>query len=238
MTDVNPMRMTRANLKDEVAARLREAIYSGKLRPGSKIDQDEVAAQLGVSKLPVREALITIESEGLVRAVPRRGAFVAPLTPDDILDHYHIYGLVSGIAAGRAALALDDEQLDHLGHVLSELRGETSASRQGDLNDEFHRIVNRAGGGRRLKAVILSLSNTLPERFYSMASGWGDIANDQHDRILAALRARDAVEADRATVDHIRSGGEYAVQVLGELGLWDESVGSTSLQPIGNTPTF
>ena len=102
------------SLKELAAAEIRQRIFSGALRPGSKVDQDAIAADLGMSKLPIREALITLDSEGLVRNIPRRGAFVAPLTRDDIRDHYHIFGTVVGIAAERAAEHLDDDELQRL----------------------------------------------------------------------------------------------------------------------------
>jgi DNA-binding GntR family transcriptional regulator len=222
---LTPLRAARSNLKDEVAAHLREAIYSGRLRPGEKIDQDDIAAQLGVSKLPVREALIAVESEGLVRSIPRRGAFVDQLTPDDVRDHYRIYGLVSGVAAGRAALHLTDGQLAELDDVLRAMKKERSTARQEELNHLFHRTINVTGGSRRLRSIVRLLSNTLPERFYEFASGWRDIAIKEHERILKALRAHDSAEAERAMVDHISSGGEYAVQMLQDLGFWSETPG-------------
>src|SRR5690606_9987065 len=93
----------RTNLKDEVARYVRDLILSGAVHAGQRIDQDEIAEQVGVSRLPVREALIILEAEGLIVNVARRGSFVAPLSPDDFFDHFEMYGLLAGIAAGRAA---------------------------------------------------------------------------------------------------------------------------------------
>ena len=211
----------RTNLKDVVADHIRNLIFSGKLRPDQKIDQDELAASLGVSKLPVREALIRLENEALVRGVPRRGVFVAPLTREDVRDHYQIYGRVEGIAARRAAARLDDGQLTELATLVKQMHSSNDPERQEQLNHEFHRAVNLAGGSPKLLSVLQLLSKTMPARFYEFASGWAEVAADQHQRIMDALAARDEDEAERAMRDHIVSGGEYAIRMLEQSGFWE-----------------
>ena len=89
----------RERFAEEVASELRELILAGTLPSGSRIDQDAVAESHGMSRLPVREALIALEQEGLVVNTQRRGAYVAQFTPEDVLDQYEVYGLVAGIAA-------------------------------------------------------------------------------------------------------------------------------------------
>jgi DNA-binding GntR family transcriptional regulator len=211
----------RTNLKDVVADHIRNLIFSGQLRPGQKVDQDEIAEVLGVSKLPVREALILLENEALVRGVPRRGVFVAPLTPDDVFDHYEIYGMVEGIAARRAAQNLSDAELEKLAEITSQMHKDDLPERQEKLNYEFHRAINIAGGTPKLLTVLHVLSKTMPARFFEIAGGWADIAGDQHRQIEAALRVRDGAAAEQAMYEHILSGGEYAVEILRESGFWD-----------------
>ena len=138
-------RSIRTNLKDVVADHIRNLIFSGQLRPGQKVDQDEIAEVLGVSKLPVREALIVLENEALVRGVPRRGVFVAPLTPDDVFDHYEIYGMVEGIAARRAAQNLSDAELEKLAEITAQMHKDDLPERQEKLNYEFHRTIEHRG---------------------------------------------------------------------------------------------
>ena len=228
-------RVPRTNLKDSVAAFIREQIFSGELRPGTKVDQERIAATLGVSKLPVREALISLESEALVRNLPRRGALIAPLTPDDVRDHYRIYGLLSGIAAERAAERLTEEELDELDLLLTRMDAEGLPSDDLEtLNFAFHRTINRAGGSNRLGAVLRSLADSIPTRFYEFTTGWSELAAEHHRSILAALRARDAQEASAAMADHLTSGGDYAVRLLAESGFWDHDheVGVSSGEPV------
>jgi DNA-binding GntR family transcriptional regulator len=212
----------RTNLKDVVADHIRNLIFSGQLRPKQKIDQDEIAEFLGVSKLPVREALILLENEALVRGVPRRGVFVAPLTADDMRDHYEIYGMVEGIATRRAAQNMSDADLTKLAEITTEMqKKDVSPQRHEELNHEFHRAINIAGGTPKLLTVLNLLSKMMPANFYEIADGWGEIAADQHRLIEAALRARDGAAAEQAMRRHIVAGGEYAVRMLSESGFWD-----------------
>ena len=210
----------RPNLKEAVAAHVREQILAGELRPGSKIDQDALAESLGVSKLPVREALLQMEGEGLVRNIARRGSFVAELQPDDVRDHYYIFGLVSGLAAERAAERLTDAELEALEALVAEMDEVADPERQETLNFEFHQLINRAGGSGRQLAILRILASSLPARFYSFAEEWPAKARKHHHEILAALRRRDARAARYATVDHLRAGGEVAVEMLQERGFW------------------
>lgn len=213
-------RLERPNLKAAVALHVRELIFSGQLRPGSKIDQDELAQQLGVSKLPVREALITLESEALVRNFPRRGAFVAPLERTDVRDHYNLFGMVSGLAAERAATALTDAQLGDLGELHERMVASTSPHEQEQLNFAFHRVINRAGSGERLRSVLLLLGQSLPTRFFLNFPGWSEIAHPDHQRILEALRRRDPDAAREEVEHHLRDSAEYAVRILEDRGFW------------------
>jgi Transcriptional regulators len=209
-----------ANLKEFAASWIRERIFSGELRPGSKIDQDAIAQELGISKLPVREALITLDSEGLVNIVARRGAFVASLTREDILDHYQLFGMVAGIAAERAATNLTEADLDRLENVLDKLEASDSPEMRAQLNDEFHRIINLAGRSRRLMSVLKLLGKALPSRFYEFHTDWSTAADRDHREILAALKQRSPEAARQAVADHLRRSGEHAVRFLESTGFW------------------
>lgn len=218
----------RPNLKDTVADYLRDLIFSGELRPGDKVDQDAVAGELGVSKLPVREALIALESEALIENIARRGSYVAHLSPEDIRDHYRIYGLISAVAARRAAEALTDEQLHELEEIVEEMARLANAHdddasvgmAEEDLNFQFHRMINLAGGTRRLLSVLHLLSQGIPSRFYEFTTGWTRTAVDHHRKILEAFTHRDGEEAAQLMADHLEASGEHAVRMLKTAGFW------------------
>ncbi len=215
-----PARRPRPTLKDEVAAHIRERILAGESLPGSKIDLDEISEVMGVSKLPVREALIQLESEGMIESRKHRGSYVAMTTPDDVRDHYHIYGLVCGLAATRAATSMSEQDLDRLESICERMEASDDPAVLQDLNVQFHRQVNRAGSSSRLLAVLRYLANSLPVRFYEFAQGWSHDANRHHREILGYLRVRDGQAAGRAMSEHTRLGSEYAVKLLEERGFW------------------
>jgi len=212
-----------SNLKELAASWIRERIFSGELRPGSKVDQDAIAQELGISKLPVREALISLDSEGLVNIIARRGAFVASLTREDILDHYQLFGMVAGIAAERAATNLSPEELDRLENLLDKLESTESPAARAQLNDEFHRAINLAGRSRRLLSVLKLLGKALPSRFYEFHTDWSSTADKDHREILAALRQRSPEAARQAVSDHLRRSGEHAVRFLESTGFWNST---------------
>jgi len=201
------------SLKDAAAAYLREQILTGKLTPGTKIDQDEISEALGISRLPVREALIELAHESLVDAVPRRGAFVARLERADIIDHYRIFGLIAGLAASRAATSLTDEQLTRLRQIHGSFVAATDPEDQAYWNHEFHKLINQAGGSRRLVSVVGLLSRSLPVRYFEFVPNWAEISASHHARVVTALEARDAHEAQRVMEHHIAESGDLAVEI-------------------------
>ena len=92
---------------DLVAIHVRTLIFNGELRQGDRVHQDDIARQLGVSRIPVREAIIALDREGWLTITPHRGAFVHGLDEDSLRDHYELLGLVYGLAARRAVSRAD-----------------------------------------------------------------------------------------------------------------------------------
>ena len=98
--------MIRRSSGDLVAAHLRRMVFEGEYKPGDRVRQDEIAAELGVSRIPVREAIIALDREGWVTVEPHRGAFVRGIDADYVRDHYELYGLVFGLMASRVGGAV------------------------------------------------------------------------------------------------------------------------------------
>jgi len=212
----------RANLADEVAEHLRAAILSGRLASGSRIDQDAIAAQLGVSRLPVREALISLDREGLVHTIARRGSYVSRIDRQDILDHYQIFGQVAGLAAARAVARLDEAGIATLVDLQTRMSGSTSVAEQQRLNHEFHRTINLAAGSPRMTAMLHLLSRSLPMPYADFPAPWLDEANRQHREIVDAARRRDTLDAQRSMEQHINASARHAIDVLDGLGFFED----------------
>ena len=216
-------RPRRERFSDEVASELREMILSGKLAQGTRIDQDAIAESHGMSRLPVREALIALEQEGLVDVEPRRGAYVAELTPQDVLDQYEAYGVVAGIAAAHAATQLNSDQRDNLRRAHEQFVKAKGGAVQQRANTEFHSIINRASG-QRLRSTLALLSRSLPSHHYMFDSAWAEKSATHHAQILVAIEQRRAPKARSAMIEHLVVSGHEAVVALTAKGFWGPEI--------------
>ena len=215
-------------LVDGIADHVRDLVLTGQLRPGAKIDQEAIAGALGVSRSPVREALVMLGKEGLLQVTPRRGVFVAPLTPTDIVDHYEMFGVVSGWVAAGAARALSADDLSRLRaiHARFLTEGEADLSQ---LNHDFHRVIN-ATAPRRARWLLGLLARSIPAQYYELVDGWHSEASEHHGEILHALIDRDAERAREIMEQHLRASGEAAVTFLRGRGFWDGVHGAAEIE--------
>ena len=219
VAELRPRR--RANLADEVAAHIRSEILAGRLRPGQRIDQDAIADGLGVSRLPVREALISLDREGLIQTIPRKGSYVSRIDREDIVDHYQILGQVAGLAAARAVARLHEEDLAQLVELHRRMSESASLEEQQRLNHEFHRMINLAAESPRMTSVLLLLARSLPMPYADFPAEWLDEANHQHRDIIDAFARRDTLAAQRAMEQHINASARHAIEVLERLDFFD-----------------
>lgn len=224
-------------LKDLVADELRRQIFDGKLQPGAHIRQEALAKELKVSRMPVREAILELSDEGLIDYAPRTGAYVTQLTKQDVLDHFELYGLVGGLAAGRAARNRTHDDIRDLAAILDELESPTLYSRQvNNLNVRFHSRVNRASQSPRIVRVLATIGRAMPTLFFAQQTKWKSKFDQEHREILAALLDQDADRAEKAIRQHLRGGAEMMVDYLTERGILrdefdsDEHAGSRLLR--------
>ncbi|MFD4264474.1 GntR family transcriptional regulator [Rhodococcus sp. NPDC058481] len=214
----------RPQLSDDVAVHVRNLIMSGGARPGEFIRLDETAAELGVSVTPVREALLTLRSEGLVELVPHRGYVVAALSRSDIEDVFWLQGQIAEELTARATTAIGTEALDELRTINAKLARaveDSDTARIEDLEFGFHRILNRLAGAAKLSRFLLNATRYTPVHFYSADQGWGDAAVASHDRLIAAMAAGNADEAGRESKAHFVDGAQRLIKHLEEVGIWD-----------------
>ena len=207
-------------LREDVADAIRNHLLVGEIPRGSRLDIAGLAEELDVSQLPVREALIALAAEGLVRAIPRRGYYVEELDPVDVLDHYELYGKISGMAAARASTVISDDEIDELETLNERMRTVKDSRRQEELNHEIHGLINKLGASRRLMSVIRPLSHGMDVRFGVIIPGWQNNAATEHDTIIKALRQRDPEAARAAMEHHLRINGERAVDALTKAGFF------------------
>ncbi|MDD7939690.1 GntR family transcriptional regulator [Actinomycetospora lutea] len=207
-------RLQRRAMGVEVAEHIRSMIFDGRLQAGQRVPQDAIAEELGVSRLPVREALIALEADGLVATEAHRGTFVVPIRSEDISDHYRLYGMAQGLAASGAVRRITEPVLARLDELHARMCESDDADLLHDLNWEFHSLINKTGGSRRTLSVLRQLSHNLPREVYSLPAAAGPEANRGHARILAALRRGDEAEVDRANREHVEHEGDQVVAAL------------------------
>lgn len=147
-------RTTRVNNAYE---RLKTEILNGELPPGFQAPEPDIASRLGMSRTPVREALIRLEADGLVDLVPRRGAKVLPVSRQDICEIYQILSALEALAAETACRNAQPDLLGDLGEILDrsdEALADGNIEAWAVLDDRFHRLVAKSSGNLRLEAEI------------------------------------------------------------------------------------
>jgi DNA-binding GntR family transcriptional regulator len=200
-------------LRDMVAEKLRAMIAQGQLRGGQWLRQGTLAAQLGISFTPIREALKQLEAEGLVEHVPYRGVRVVAFSVDDLLDIYTMRGVLEGLAAASAATRMNAAQLAEL-RLLHEhmvlLKGPEHLAEVRALNQRFHLLIVEASERKYLIRTLKAIWTWFPTMLWSQylpvngdPPGRESDDNREHEQILRALEAHDAEAAERATHDHI-----------------------------------
>jgi DNA-binding GntR family transcriptional regulator len=201
--DTNYNMKTREEL---VADQIREAILRGYFKPGEKLDQQEIAEQLNVSRSPVREALRTLAAEELITLSPYRGAVVTELSREELAELHFLRTLLEGAAARRAVPHLRPEHLARMKTILEEADRTSDYEKILILNNEFHRIIYSAKPQPRLLSMIQNLRNIMAPyiRLYLDVPGRQAIAWADHRRIYDACSKRDAELAERETQKHLQ----------------------------------
>jgi DNA-binding GntR family transcriptional regulator len=195
---------------------LRGEILGGRLGPGERVQHDDLARQLGVSRMPVREALRVLQSEGLIELRPHRGAIVVDLRPEEVGEIFEIRAMLEARAAELAAPRLTDETLAQLRGILEELGRTNDEERWLTLNTRFHTAIYPASGWPRLCLLIEQQRNVVQPylRIAAAFLGRTESAHAEHEQILRAAEARDAERLAHLTVEHLRGTATDLIEYL------------------------
>jgi DNA-binding GntR family transcriptional regulator len=206
-------RVENLTLWERVHAHLREEILANRLQAGTELQESALAAQLGVSRAPVREAIGRLATEGLVLVRPRRGAVVRELSKEDFLEAYQVREALEAMAARLATFRLAAEELARLEQLTSTM--ETHAERGEvdeffEANAAFHAALVDASGNRRLRELYAQLVGQMNRYRRRSLALRGSLHQSvaEHRAILAALAERDPDRAGRLVADHIRVPGQ------------------------------
>lgn len=206
--------LARRNVGESVADHIRQLVFEGRLRDGERVPQREIAEALGVSSIPVREALVALEREGVVSIHAGRGAFVNGLDPEVALEQFSIFGRIYGLAARRAAERADAGWIEQLAGLAERIGSERDMDSTLAVSIRFQLLIVDTGGSKRLAALFRPLSQIVPGNFY--VSIPGSLARTRRGvaEIVAAMRAGNAERAERACWEMMDEIGELVARQL------------------------
>jgi DNA-binding GntR family transcriptional regulator len=196
-------------LRDRIASSIRDSIIEGRIKPGQRLLEPEVAQVLGVSRTPLREAFFQLEAEGFVKVQPRKGAVVSELSRKDAEDTSLIKNTLEALAGRLAAGNMTDEIIQELESVNEELVEQSQSPKKDfriilELNTRFHTIINNASGNEKLSDLIRILrKQTLRYNYiYLSLLSHLETSVQEHRHIIEALKQRDEKAVGEYTWQH------------------------------------
>ncbi len=198
-------------------ARLHAAIQAGEFQPGDRLREVDVADRLALSRTPVREALRRLESDGIVEHRPRIGAVVRKLSLPEVVELYEMRLVLERTAAEMAAKHANAAEIDTLEDLSTQIgQCEDDPQKASALNQKFHRCIYLAGRNRFLLDAARALNNAL------VLLGPTTLADEeriktvvvQHQRIISAIRERDAAAAGEAAAEHLQTSLRHRLKVM------------------------
>lgn len=210
----------RRKVTDWVYEELKAAIVDLRLAPGHPLREATLAAQLGVSKTPIREAITRLEQEGLVETTSFKGAVVTEYSRQDLIEIYELRELLETAAARIAAESMDDAERARLERISDESRQlkKSNSARLVALISQFDEVLFEQVHNSRIRALVENLRAHLTRigHLTEGIPGRIEASVDEHEKIVAAIAAHDPVAAEERLRDHIRSVRDDQLRALGE----------------------
>jgi DNA-binding GntR family transcriptional regulator len=204
--------------KEIIVNALRADILRGVLESGQALRQDEIASRFGVSKIPVREALVQLEADGLVVFYPNRGAFVSKLSAAEADEIYVMRIALETAILSRAIPKLTVADLNHAEEILAAIDQEKNIAKWDELNWEFHATLYSPAALPRLMDTIKSLHTNIARYLVLYLAGmdYQNASQREHRALLEACRHGHTKRAKTILEDHLRSASTQLVAFLAE----------------------
>ena len=201
---------------ESIADSLRADILRGKLKSGQALKQDEIAAQFGISKIPVREALVQLKAEGLVNFYPNRGAFVSEISATEADEIYVMRIALETAVLARAIPHLTVAHLKHAKEILDEIDQEENIAKWGELNWEFHATLYSPAALPRVMDTIRTLHSNIARYLvlYLAGMAYQKKSQKEHRAILEACRHGDTEKALAVLIVHLQGASDHLVAFL------------------------
>lgn len=215
----NLQKVKRQPIANQVYEAVREAIFRGEMTPGSHLSEVYLSDQLGVSRAPIREALLQLEAEGIVELVPNKGAFVKGLSYKEIEEIYTARSLLEGYAAASAA---DHATPDDINKIVKAAEKAKQMAGIGDLRKtldadfDFHRLVWSVSGHSLIKSILEKLESQIRAFMIVQAPLFGELVNSvmDHQELADAIGNGDSSAARKVMAEHITTAGKKVLAWL------------------------
>ncbi|MFA5834445.1 MAG: GntR family transcriptional regulator [Bacteroidota bacterium] len=201
-----------APLRDRIASSIRNAIMDGRLSPGSRLTEQELVSMLGVSRTPLREALLLLDSEGFINILPRKGAVVTEISQNDVEDIYGAKSILESAAARLACDKISIETIEELSVLTDEMELTAKDKRKDyrtllNLNAEFHQLLSDASGNKKISQFIRNLRDqTLRYNYiYLSLITRIDSSISDHRNIIEALKQKNKTQVEQLIQKHNES---------------------------------
>lgn len=205
---------------EAAALYIRRLIFEGRLRPGERVPQDDIARALRISRIPIREALVVLEQQGWVNVEKNRGAFVSVLDEQAVRDHYELYGLVYGFAARKALERGDATLSEKLGQVAEDFARAQTPEEANHVAIAFHAAVVDAACSPRINVLLRAMSALVPGNFYTLVPKAMKLQRPGFRGIARAVKRGDGERAAAEYTKMMRRVAREVVVLFRERGLF------------------
>ncbi|WP_174614468.1 GntR family transcriptional regulator [Virgibacillus ihumii] len=204
----------REMLHNQVCSVLRRAILKGDFKPGERLVQSELAEQIGVSRMPIREALRTLETDGLVTLEPHKGAVVRSLKKEDIKEIYELRSVLEPLALKKGMGYFSNWDLKTLQSHHEAMKQAKSGEEYVEWNVSFHQLLFSRCQSPRLLSFIESISRGFAQDTPQLIPGQIQKSNKEHESILKAILDDETEKAGEYLKQHIKRTGEELLESL------------------------
>jgi DNA-binding GntR family transcriptional regulator len=211
MTTANNFVINRATLSDQIYEYLRDEIMTGRVAPGERLDLGRLVGRLKVSKMPVKEAIARLATEGLLDVQAQRGTFVSHIDPRELAETFEVRRVLEMLAGELACGRVKKTDIERLRGLIAEMEQSIEVARHLELNFKFHSLIVELADNRKLAETYHRLRVPIQVAgIHYRSENWTErIAQEQkeHRAIVRALEQKDPEAVARAIGDHIKRGG-------------------------------
>jgi DNA-binding GntR family transcriptional regulator len=207
-------------LPEKIRSSLEGAILQGKIKPGDRLIENELSHRLGISRGPIREAFRSMEKEGLIKMVPRKGAVVRSLSPEDLSETYEIISVLEGLAGRLFCERGTKGDLARLKKLYQEMEAQVknnNLSKYEELNRRFHDVFISGSRNKRIKQICSTIQKQILwfQKVTLSSMGRPEISLKEHKRILDAFSKRDSGRAEHEVREHLDGAAKAYLNTKG-----------------------